>query len=442
MSLTLLVENNPKIEGFYVLNLYTWLGLETVSKSKLTDAIEHIDKQDAKLDLIIVRSVLDKEAAAKKIIQHLEQKKLQIPVVVIGPAVEVTGAFAHVANSMQLKALIQACAKILGITAKEMMSKPVPDFFPIPITFFSQLRRSICKVYSQDPSDATKFTVRIEKLKDYDNAFIDGLINEGLGTLYVDKIFRLEFVNNLTSEFMSVLKDSDLSVDESLTVAEKSVDLLSKKLLHIGIQEETITLAKKNIDHMKKNVKANPKLGKLLERMLKNQQGYLFKHTQILTYVSLHLVKNIDWGTPEQEEKISFISFFHDIALENDAQAQISSAQDLKEANLSPPEKITVERHAQIAAELVSKFPHAPMGSDQIIRQHHGVLNGIGFSDHYGGNVSPVAVVLIVAEEFTRLVLEREGGEMNQKEMMEDMKTEFPSARFQKVLALLEDITF
>ena len=38
--------------------------------------------------------------------------------------------------------------------------------------------------------------------------------------------------------------------------------------------------------------------------------SYLFKHTQILTYVCLHIIKHIDWGNAEQEDKISFIAFF------------------------------------------------------------------------------------------------------------------------------------
>lgn len=442
MSLTLLVEKNSKVEGFYSLNLLTWLGLQTVGKKKAAEAIEAVEKEPTKYKLIITRSHIDKEPAAAPIIELLAKKNLAIPVIVVGPGKEVPGSFAHVANSMQLKTLIQASAKALGITAKEMMEKPVPDFFPIPILFFKNLKRSVVPVYVQDSTNEAKFVIKITKNVDYDEAFINDIIKKGIGTLFVDKMDRLEFVNYLTAEYMSVLKDSDLSEEERLTVTEKGVELLSKKLLTLGVTEETIGLAQKGMDSMRKSCKANPKLSKLLDRMLKNQAGYLFKHTQIATYIALHIIKNIEWGNAEQEEKISFITFFHDIALENDEQAKISNTLELKKTNLPLPERLTVERHAQIAAELVSKYPHAPMGADQIIRQHHGMLNGIGFSEHYGGNLSPLAVVLIVAEEFTRIILKREDGNFNQKEMMQELKAEFPNARFQKVLQLLETITF
>ena len=176
--------------------------------------------------------------------------------------------------------------------------------------------------------------------------------------------------------------------------------------------------------------------------MLSNKTSYLFKHTQILTFIGLHITKNMDWGNAEQENKMSFIAFFHDIVLENDQQAQIKSNLELKKVLMEPTAKILVEKHAQLAAEFVAKFPHAPMGSDQIIRQHHGTLNGVGFSEHYGANVSPVAVVFIVAEEFTRIILKRESGPFDRMEMLRELKEEFPTSRFQKVIDTLQSITF
>lgn len=442
MSLTLLVESNPMIESFYMLNLATWLGLDIVAKKKAEFAIKLLETQSDTIKLIIVRAVIDKEESAKMILDFLASRGLQIPVIEIGPGKEVPGCFAHVPNSLQLKILIQNSAKALNITAKDMSAKVVPDFFPIPIVYFKVIKRSVCPVYSQNMDDPKKFDLRIQKLKDFTEKDITDMIAEGVTHLYVNKLDRLEFVNNVTSELMTLLETKDLSPDEAVSAADKSMELLSKKLVTIGVNEETIRLAKTNMDVMRKNVKANPKMAKLLERLLANKTSYLFKHTQILTYVCLHIIKNIDWGNAEQEEKVSFIAFFHDIVLENDKQAQIKSTLELKKADFEIAERTLVEKHAQLAAEFVSKFPHAPMGSDQIIRQHHGTLNGVGFSEHYGNNVSPVAVVFIVAEEFTRIILKHENGPFDRLEMLRELKEEFPTSRFQKVIDILQSVTF
>ncbi len=442
MSLTLLVESNAKIESFYMLNLSTWLGLETVTEKKADFALKYIETTGSKIQLIIARAHIEKEHSAKRIIDFLKSKNLNIPVIVIGPGEEVPGAFAHVPNSLQLKILIKSAALALNITPKDMMNKVVPDYFPIPITYFQSLKRSVCPVYSRDLENVQKFQLRIERLKEFDAMTISLMIKEGVDYLYVNKLDRLDFVNNVTAELMALLAKEEVSEDEFLSAGEKTLELLSKKLMTIGITEETIHLAKKSIEDMKHNVKINPNLSRLIARLLSNKTSYLYKHTQLLTYVCLHMVENIDWGTPEQEEKISFIAFFHDIALETDEQGKIKSLNELKASEITSEEKQLVEKHAQIAAEFVSKFPHAPMGADQIIRQHHGNLNGVGFSDHYAANISPMAVIFIVAEEFTRIILKWESGPFDRVQMLRELKDEFNSPRFQKMIDHLKNITF
>lgn len=442
MSLTLLVENNPRIESFYMLNLSTWLGLDIIGKQKAEFAIKLLENDPSQINLIIVRAKIGNEESARLMVEYVQKKGLKIPIVEIGPGKEVPGCFAHVPNSLQLKILIQSAARALNITAKDMSQKVVPEYFPIPITYFKVIKRSVCPVYSQDIDDPKKYNPHFDKLMEFNVSLIDKLIDEGITHLYVNKLDRLEFVNNVTAELMNHLESNELSSDEEMTATDHALELLSKKLLTIGVLEETIQLANKNIDVLKKNVKTYPKMSKLLDRLLANKTSYLFKHTQILTYICLHIIKNIDWGNAEQEDKISFIAFFHDIVLENDEQGKIKSNAELKAAPFSTADRQLVEKHAQMAAEFVQKFPHAPMGADQIIRQHHGTLNGIGFSEHYGNNVSPVAVVFIVAEEFTRIILKRETGPFDRLEMLRELKEEFPTSRFQKVIDLLQTITF
>jgi HD-GYP domain-containing protein (c-di-GMP phosphodiesterase class II) len=438
LSITLLVENNPKIESFYTLNLSTWLGLETLTARKSEGALKVIEAMSSEIQLIVVRAVIQKEETARLIIDFLASRDLTIPVIVVGPTTEFPGSIGHITNALQLKVLIQTVAKALKITAKEMSEKPVPDFFPISIEYFKQLKRSTCTVYEDVDG---QFPMKFEKLKDFEPGSLDKLITAGVKKLYVNKLDRLEFVNNVSSEIMSTLEHAELTVDENISAADKSIELLSRKLLNLGINEETIQLANKNIAAMRKNARSYPKLGKLLDRLINNKASYLYKHSQILTYICLHIVKNIDWGNAEQEDKISFIAFFHDIVLENDTQAKIKSTLELKKTEFTPAERTLVDKHAQMAAEFVQKFPHAPMGSDQIIRQHHGTLNGIGFSEHYGNNVSPVAVVFIIAEEFTRLIMENEAAPLNKEELMKNLREEFSTSRFQKILDLLETIS-
>lgn len=439
MSLTLLVEDNPKIHSVYTLNLTTWIGAHVTVKKSSEEALELLKGPEGKnYGLVIARFKSTSPTGQKEFISYLKTTT-KIPVIEIGPETIFETPEAYIPNSLELKLLIKSAAKALNITAKDMSEKVVPDFFPIPIAYFMVIKRSTCPVFKANGKDYLELT---KGNLDFSANLISDLARAGEKHLYVDKLDRLSFVNYVTSELLSLLSPEEVSPSEHLTASEKSMELLTKKLQTIGVNEETIKLAQKNMDVMKQNVRSSPKLSGLFEKLLSNKSSYRFKHTQILTYIGLHIIKNIEWGNQEQEEKMSFIAYFHDIALNTDEETMIHSNLDLKKSSLNHQSKLLVEKHAQIAAELVAKYPHAPMGADQLIRQHHGTLNGIGFSEHFGSNISPMAVVFILAEEFTRIVLKNESLPLNRENMIKELKDTFPTARFQKIIDLIQKITF
>lgn len=442
MALTLLVENNSKIESFYVLNLITWVGLETVTKKNADFALKYLENNFDQVNLIICRVNIGEEDTAGKIHQFLKSRGLQIPVIKIGKSGQDKTESLTIENSLNIKALIKNSAKALGITAQEMINKPVPDFFPIPINYFLVIKRPVCPVYARNIDDPSKYDLRIEKLQDYDISYIENMIREGIDFLYIDKMARLDFVQNVTSELIMTLASDELNQNEKLTATEKGLELLSTKLMILGVTEETVRLAQKGMQEIIQNSKSYLKVSELLQSLIQNKSSYLFLHTQLIAYIAIHIVKNIDWGSQEQQDKIAFIALFHDIALTTDEQAKIHSAYELKKSTISPEDKKVVERHAMMAADIVAKYPRAPMGADQIIRQHHGQTNGIGFSDTYGANISPLAAVFIISEAFAKMILENKEAKINRDDALTELKINYSSAKFSKIIDLLHSITF
>jgi HD-GYP domain-containing protein (c-di-GMP phosphodiesterase class II) len=440
LKITLLVESNSRLEHLYRLNLSTWVGLEIMAKRSAESAVLYLTENFEKVELIIVRAVKDKETSARLILDFLKLHELSIPLIVLGPG-DVNPKH-HLKNSLDLKSLIKTAANLLSITAKDMSERPVADFYPIALLYFNVIHRSVVNVYLKQQDESEKYLLRFEKNKDFESNVISELTRQGVTHLYVDKLDRLEFVSNVSAELISQLEITDLSDDERISANSSNMELLTRKLISLGIREETIKLANKSIISVRNNVKIHPNLERLLQRMIANETSYLYRHTQILTYVALHIIRNIDWGSDDQAEKLSFICFFHDIALETDLQCQIRTTAQMNAAPLSAQERSLVERHAQIAAEYVTKFPRAPMGADQIIRQHHGQLNGVGFSENYGANISPMAQVFIVAEEFTKIIIERGNGPFEHAEMMKELKDIFPTARFAKIIEKLNTLKF
>ena len=98
-----------------------------------------------------------------------------------------------------------------------MNAKVVPDFFPIPTSYFKILKLTTYPVYIQNALDKTKYDLLYKKNSLIDEADITKLLNNEVASLYVNKLERLEYVNYITAEFMSQLDQKDLSPDEEIS---------------------------------------------------------------------------------------------------------------------------------------------------------------------------------------------------------------------------------
>lgn len=441
MKQVLLIEPNVELESLFSLNLRTYVGIDFMCKKKAEYAINAFEKENNQFSLIIMRNKIGAERTAEVMHRFLTENSIEIPLIIIGKSQFVDSDSIKVLSSLlELKPIIQNAAKLLGVTAQDMARLEVPEYFSIPINYFSHLKRSVVDVYEKEISNDSNFNLKFEAMKDLTPELVKNYIAEGVTSLYIKKLDRLKFVNNVTQEIMSKLNEKDLEADDSLILAENNLDLLQMKLTAIGITEETVELAQKSMRNIVGTAKQYPRMGKLMKRLLNNKASYRFKNVQILTYLGQHMMDSIDWGSDEQKEKFAFITFFHDITLETDAQAMILSEAELKNSSLDDREKSLVKKHAQMSAEIVSKYPHAPMGADQIIRQHHGVLNGLGFADSYGANLSPMSIVFILAEDFTKYLILSEN-ELKIDKKIEQMRKRYTTQRFQKLIDILEKVT-
>lgn len=437
MKKVLLVESNDKLESYYSLNLYTWVGLEVLANETALFATKHLEENNNQnIDLIITRARNKNEKSAEIIAEYLEKHKLSIPLMVIGNSELNLDTYLHIPNGLDVKVLVASAAKLVGVTAKSMAEMEVPDYFPIPWKYFAILQFVNSTLYKQNEET---YEIFCEKDNSIDQQQLANLRKEEQEFVYVEKQDRLSLVSLITQEFISKIEPSDLNNDEKVSAAEMSNELLREKLSVLGLTGDTIALAQKNMKAVIDMSKKSPKLSRLMQALLRNKASFLFKHTQVLTYICHHIIDNLDWGAPEQKEKVSFICFFHDIVLKKDEYAMIRSEQELKNSSFDDKEKELIKNHAQLSATLISKYPKAPMGSDIIIKQHHGIAHGIGFSETYGANLSPMTIVFILAEDYTESLI-KEGVDFSHLAKIAQMRERYSTQRFQKILDLIEEL--
>ena len=195
------------------------------------------------------------------------------------------------------------------------------------------------------------------------------------------------------------------------------------------------------VHQIRTQITKTDKLGTLLRKLLDNQLSYSYRRSYLICLMSYTLLPKMEWGSQDQQsvmlEKLSMVSFFHDIYLDDEKLLKIMDNEALKKANLTPRERDAVLNHAHQAALLVQSYPRLPQGVDIIIKQHHGVSNGVGFPEAITAGISPMAIFFVVIEDFVTTLLEQ-GNEPNFAVILSHLKLRYQLPTYRKIVAEIE----
>lgn len=442
MSITIMVLDNPSLEDLYTLNLKAYTGTDVIPKPNAIEAINLI-KHLPKVDVVISKEKVGPENSAHVLHEYFKTEKKNVPMIVLGANKRIEEYATVLDPSVDLKTIVKTVAKLLGVTSKEMMAQIVPDYIPLEIKYFKFINQLICDVFKQEKTDDggyhyNKVFAQNDKL---DSSAIDSFEKEGRTELFVPASYRLKFVNEYSGQLTAFLKSDNLSASERVKATEKAQEFVYKQFKGLDFSDETVELAKESIESMFKSIKEAPTLDELLANLMNNTESFQYRHCQLITFVCSHIVQNMDWGSAEQREKLSFVSFFHDIFLTSDEMVKMSSNDELEKSSLSDEDKKLVMNHAYMAADLISKHPQAPFGADTIIKEHHGVRHGIGLDPSYASNISPLAMVFLIAEEYSNEILGAHGKKKSHDEIIADMYDRFSTRpKYLSILRALEII--
>jgi XTP/dITP diphosphohydrolase len=400
--------------------------------------------------VIICQSHLDGERTAKGLFNYLVFKELEIPIIMIGddPELRDHPEIITIKQRYEIPTLLKSCAKIIGITAKDMAMKKVPDFYPIPLRTLTYLETSNCDIFIKDVQAENETFNKILSEGD-EITELKKLRKKGISTVYIPSKFRLQLTDVASQVLNKVLSDTKLTTEERVVALNEAYDFIGDNLQNIESAEEIVEMSKRCVENMTIMVEDNPVLNKLLDHLCKNPTSYPYKHSQLNAFLCSYVIKQMEWGSAEQAEKLAFVSFFHDILMPKEEMVKIDSNKELEESELSDKEKDIVKKHASTTANMVQNFPKAPIGADTIIKQHHGMLSGVGFeSKSFSSTLSPLAIVFIVCEDFCKRLLAVEEiidgkpdySNFNQETVIKEMYLKFPSINYKRVVTVLEEI--
>ena len=445
MSTLLLISDNEVLNSLYAVNLKVYTDSELVCFDKIDDAISHISHPDNEISVVVCLDKIGRDEAALIAYNSLLESGLyDIPFYVVGDRGELTEDMDVLKDPYDLKNVIGTLAKRLGITAKDMAHKNVPEYYPMPIRMFFSLKNIPCETYILHEGH---FSIIFEKdapvwpkIKSY--------LDQKVTTLYVHSNMRFEFAKVVTNLLKEKVKTVTKKTprEEKLDIVQQGIETVAQRLFeNEGATEEVIELSSKCMTIMMDVIEKVPDLKDLIRDLTRNKSGFLYSHSIIAGFVSNHILDNIEWGGESHKEKLKFVLFFHDMYLtqvyKNHADLEYEESLVFDD-RLSEEEKEIVISHASEAAIAIKNYPKLPLGVDSIIRQHHGTSNGMGFATTYKDDISPLAKVLIIAESFTEQILEclYSGESVDVKEICTMLKEKFPKHTYVKIIKTLLDI--
>jgi CheY-like chemotaxis protein len=447
MANILLISDNEVLNSIYTLNLKIYTNSDVVAVSNFEEAFEVFSEEGKHYDLVISSCFLQDEDVGIIVCNEVAQFDQVPPLLFIGERGDIPDDQFYEKFDMDIRRIIKYVGEILDITAQDMVGITQPNFYPMPIRMFFSLKISPCDAYYLDPKNPAQEYIKIFKQDDNMWPKIKGYLDQDVTVLYIHKDDRFSFAKDVTHQLIDDFSEITSKTDnsEKLEKVNEGIEAVAEQIFSGEMTQEIVDLSNQCMETITDALKTAPDLKSILRDLNSNQSGYLYSHSIMAGYVATHIIDKVDWGSQAHKDRLQYVLFFHDMYLTSVYKAHPELMYEdslIFDDRLNDTEKEIIVSHALEAAEVVSRFPRAPMGVDTIIRQHHGTSNGLGFADVYKDDISPLAKVMIVAEAFTEELLKKlHGGEkIVIPDIIVQIKEKFPKHTYVKIANHLESI--
>lgn len=442
----LLVEPNESLGELISKNLEREFGARVILCKSAAEATEPIKKGEY-FDLFVVRNNSEEtpdrpiEAIAAVFLNLIYDNSLKTPLIVIGEFEHTYKKYALVSDHLRIEELNRLVLKALNLKKEEFNHLKLPDYIPFPIKYFYLMNLSPCDVYIKlVKKTGDEYVKRLNFGENFTRENLRKYEDLGLAEFFILKEERELFMNGLLTQSLKNLR-APHTIDEAVVMTGDSFVISSDLIKSLGITSTCVAMVDQTVQQMRTQITKTDKLGSLLKKLLDDQLSYSYRRSYMICLISHTLLPKMEWGSHEQQtnmlEKLSMVSFFHDIYLEEERLLKIMDNEGMKKAGLTPRERDAVLNHANKAALLAQTYPRLPQGVDIIIKQHHGVSNGVGFPEMLTAGISPMAIFFVVIEDFVTQILEH--NDLNNfSEILFNLKQRYQLPTYRKIVAEIE----
>lgn len=385
-------------------------------KAHLLDAFEAdiIEKKSAKeaLELINILPLLDAIICSdgqisaleiNTIATHLMTIKSSIPLIILGECSTSYESATWLPKDCPPNSVVQAIKSTMGVK-KEATTTRV-DFLPIDAQYL--LRLNLTSINAdlylrvKRIDDDYQFIKRYFAKDQFAKEEIEKYVKSGVKDFYIEKSHYKNFLDAISELSLKRIEQaknlpSRNQINEAHNVFHLSVD----RLHNIGIDELTIELTQENIKNMDELISHDSALLDFVKTLNQDKLSYSYAHVYLLCLLLNKMTDQYDWGSPLIKQRFMLAAFFHDIAIKEQHLVLCNNKKQYEQGNYTRAEKEIILNHALNSSVIIDKFPKMMAGVSDIIREHHGAKNGIGFPETLSLTLTPMSIIFMVTETF------------------------------------------
>lgn len=444
MGQILLIEDNKSFSTILHLNISKSLGRAVILKASASEATSLLELL-GNIDMIITNEEIEKELTALNINNYLESNNLNIPLLVFGKNSSNYKNFVLYESTDSWKKILHTTSIILGVDiSSDLMNKD--EYVPIDITYFLNITTSSmgCDVYIRINKGEAGFQY-IKRLHSTDHFTREDILKymaTGLKEFYILKENFSQFVNFATTQLVLKLDDENMDQNERMRLNSESYEITVDRLKNLEIDEFTIELVNESIKSIQSSLKEANALGIFLANLLSNKISYAHAHAYLTCLIMYKCLEYFEWNTPAMKHKIAYLTYFHDISLKDERLLKLHTNTELQEARLNTDDYDLVMNHANLSAQILEKCVPGHPDLAGIVKEHHGLKSGKGFTINYSTLISPLAMMFIVVEDFAAHFLKINGAPTKAQlnEIVDEISLKYTKSTYQKTIDALKDI--
>lgn len=283
---------------------------------------------------------------------------------------------------------------------------------------------------------------KIVKISHHDEPIKDAIVryhvSKGVEDIFVTKEDYTQILESFKKLFSNKLFDPESTIQEKSDLLEKSYTMIKDSLIGIGIDEQSIEMAKKISEGTTRLVKESNNVFNLLKNFSTSCPEE-FKKSLIIGYLCSGIIDTFDWGSDSIKEKCSLSAMLCDILL---SPQEIETIQKLsKTLPLSPPHKSRIGSHPLKIVQSLKVQSWISKETLSMIEQHHEEPDGLGFPLGLAHNrISQLSAIFIVACRFADILFEKKFDFKQKESMLLELKAKYNIGVFKRAYVALDEM--